>query len=317
MILEKKPKGDFNPLGAFVPIGEDTKGKQISFGITTPARHSGPAYHSGTYNNATTSASSTSSAESFGRNQGVAGIDKSQIPSRVEISPKTSIEILKKYNTASADTEYNVSVQKTELTLDQNESSPEYKYIGEAFDCYVIVEFNGELLIIDKHAAHERVIFEDLKKARERDGRVASQTMMLPLCVLLTPDEASVAHEYKTEIESVGFEYNVFEDHADVIAIPSNVSTSNAEGLFVEMVDELLSGKGNPENTEKIRRERALYQIACKAAIKGGRSYDRSVIDWLLTRVLSMPDIIVCPHGRPIAYKITKNQLDRQFDRIK
>ena len=87
--------------------------------------------------------------------------------------------------------------------------------------------------------------------------------------------------------------------------------------MFVKMADELVEGRGNPEITEKIRREKTLYQIACKAAIKGGRIYDSSVADWLVSKLLSLPDIIVCPHGRPIAYKLTKNELDRQFDRIK
>jgi DNA mismatch repair protein MutL len=60
-----------------------------------------------------------------------------------------------------------------------------------------------------------------------------------------------------------------------------------------------------------------LYQVACKAAIKGGRVYDRAIIEWLVSKILLLPDIVVCPHGRPIAYKLTKNELDRQFDRIK
>ena len=63
--------------------------------------------------------------------------------------------------------------------------------------------------------------------------------------------------------------------------------------------------------------KRALYQVACKAAIKGGRVYNSAVITWLVEKVLMIPDITVCPHGRPIAYKLTKNQLDRQFDRLK
>ena len=83
------------------------------------------------------------------------------------------------------------------------------------------------------------------------------------------------------------------------------------------MLDDINDGRGNPEITEQIRREKALYQIACKAAIKGGRKYDIAIIEWLVTKVLSIPDITVCPHGRPIAYKLTKSELDRQFDRIK
>ena len=83
------------------------------------------------------------------------------------------------------------------------------------------------------------------------------------------------------------------------------------------MTDEIVLGAGNPALTEELRREKALYQVACKAAIKGGREYTRQIIDWLIDKVLSLPDITVCPHGRPIAYKLKKSELDRQFDRIK
>ena len=83
------------------------------------------------------------------------------------------------------------------------------------------------------------------------------------------------------------------------------------------MLDEIVEGKGNPAVTDAIRKEKALYQIACKAAIKGGRVYDKAIIEWLVRRVLSLPDITVCPHGRPIAYRLTKTELDRQFERIK
>ena len=83
------------------------------------------------------------------------------------------------------------------------------------------------------------------------------------------------------------------------------------------MADELFLGKGNPKITEDIRREKALYQIACKAAIKGGRVYTKEILHWLIKKLLALPDITVCPHGRPIAYKLKKSELDRQFDRIK
>ena len=83
------------------------------------------------------------------------------------------------------------------------------------------------------------------------------------------------------------------------------------------MADDLISGKADPAINESIRREKALYQIACKAAIKGGRMYDTSISKWVVDKVLQLPDITVCPHGRPIAYKLKKSELDRQFDRIK
>ena len=83
------------------------------------------------------------------------------------------------------------------------------------------------------------------------------------------------------------------------------------------MADDLVEGKSDPKTNEDTRREHALYQIACKAAIKGGRMYNSTVTTWIVERVLELPDITVCPHGRPIAYRLTKSELDRQFERIK
>ena len=180
-----------------------------------------------------------------------------------------------------------------------------------------MVERDDELLVIDKHAAHERILFEEIKRSRERDGRVAAQSLLLPLPVSLTPEELSAATEYREELESVGFTYDLTADGVALTAIPDAIGASDAADLFVSMTAEITAGRGTPANTEAIRREKALYQIACKAAIKGGRHYERPVIDWLIAKVLSMPDIIVCPHGRPIAYRLSKRELDRRFDRIK
>ena len=205
------------------------------------------------------------------------------------------------------------AVEETPVT----EPKLEYKLIGEAFNCYIFVEYEGELWVIDKHAAHERVIFEDLKKMSEKEGAVASQSMLLPITVLLSPDEIAIADSYKDDLSAVGFDINVNSASIDVVAIPSNIGTDDAESLLVKMIGELAEGRGNPSITEEIRREKALYQIACKAAIKGGRVYDESVTRWLVEKLLSLPDVIVCPHGRPVAFKLTKGELDRQFERIK
>ena len=193
----------------------------------------------------------------------------------------------------------------------------DYKFIGEAYDCYLFVEYEGELLVIDKHAAHERVIFEDLLAMQRDDGRVASQQLLLPITVILSPDEVSCAAEFADDIASVGFEISVGDKYANITATPDSISASDAEVLLVNMLDELIEGRGNPKITEAIRREKALYQIACKAAIKGGRHYDESILNWLIEKLLSIPDITVCPHGRPVAIKLSKGELDRQFDRIK
>ena len=305
MELLTRKKTERNALSAFVPIGENTRGEQISIHKPQPSVSLPGSYKTPSFERVGKVSSSVPSA-----------FTRREEPSP-SLTPKTSLEILEKYATARPIEQKPENGAKKEEKIAEKVDIPEYKIIGEAFDCYVLVECDGAMLVIDKHAAHERVIFEELKRNRESDGRVASQVLMLPITALLTPDEVSAASEYAEELSAVGFEFTLGAGCADITAIPDAISTPDAEALFIKMTDEIAEGRGNPEITEKIRREKALYQIACKAAIKGGRKYDRALIEWLVERVLSLPDVIVCPHGRPIAYRLTKTELDRQFDRIK
>ncbi len=334
LTLNTKVKSEKNTVGAFVPIGENTKGEQISIAPVQRAerpvfRDNTPTYRETVI---TAPASSGRGSVSFdidkplraaSEPRGAFGL-KNDAPRTGDMSPRSSIELLKKYSEAKPDTTIAVpevkaseAPEREEKNTDEAIPSIEYRFIGEAFNCYLFVEYEGELLVIDKHAAHERVLFEDLKKQSAKQGGVNSQSLLLPITVILTPDELSVAEEYKNELSHVGFEYAVNGKAVDITAIPDNISSMDAETLFVKMTDEIADGRGNPEITENIRREKALYQIACKAAIKGGRVYDESVTRWLIEKLLSLPDVIVCPHGRPVAFKLTKNELDRQFDRIK
>lgn len=314
-------RSDYNPIGAFVPVDSSIKGEQISL-------------RSGFTQNRQVPEHKTINADEIKRATGIdidkplglsASYPKSFTPKNItgnQLTPKDSIELLERYRDAKPNLNNSKTVgARTETvnmlkTVDEKRDIPNYKYIGEVFNCYVLIEYEGALLVIDKHAAHERILFEDLKRKRDEDGRIASQSLLLPITVIPTPDELSAVTDYKSEIKSIGFEYCVNRSSVDITAIPEAISPQDAEALFIQMADELFSGIGNPKNTEAIRREKALYQIACKAAIKGGRIYDKALIEWLIERVLALPDITVCPHGRPIAYKIKKSELDRQFERI-
>ena len=318
MQLSKGRTSERSAIGAFVPIGEDTKGKQISIPTHERVTYTPPVVTKPTPVVSRPSVDYSRPLKvSSGAGEGFAPKDTPAV-----MSPKSSVELLERYSKATVNEDYTPAEPKkvTEIPLPEirvEESEPEYKYIGEAFNCYLLVEYEGAMLVIDKHAAHERVIFEDLKEITERDGRVASQALLLPITVIASPDELACAEEYREELSLVGFDFELLEGHVNLTSIPSSIGSMEAESLFIKMVDDIIDGKGNPEITEKIRREQALYQIACKAAIKGGRVYDRTVHEWIIKKVLTLPDVIVCPHGRPIAFKLTKGELDRQFDRIK
>ncbi len=316
MILGSKKK-DYNPLGAFVPIGQDTKGEQISIRESLIEKRPEVKYSSLNEQNPK---SELNYDKPVRFSSPAASSVKTEIKASPSMSPKSSIELLERYKNVHSELESAEAVEKSVTPDAKSEASMtlhDYKYIGEAFNCYVMIEYDGAILMIDKHAAHERILFEELKKRREMDGRIASQSLLLPICVILSAEELSCAIEYKSELESVGFEYKINGKSADISVIPEALSASDAESLFIEILDEIGDGLGNAENTVAIKREKTLYQIACKAAIKGGRVYDKALITWLIEKLLDLPDITVCPHGRPVAYRITKSELDRQFERIK
>ncbi len=191
-----------------------------------------------------------------------------------------------------------------------------YRLVGEAFSTYVIVEQGERLLLIDKHAAHERILYEKLLRERGKVGGTASQGLLLPMPVSVTAPEGAAAEEARGDLEAVGYSFSGKGNKLYLDAVPSLLSPEDAKDLFLEMLTSLSNGETDPALSSLSRQERALYSVACKAAIKGGRSYDEAHIVWLIEEVLKNPSVTVCPHGRPIAMTFTKNKLDREFNRI-
>ncbi len=192
-----------------------------------------------------------------------------------------------------------------------------YRIVGEAFLCYVMVEEDNKLIIIDKHAAHERILFEQLKEQLEKCGALNSQPLLVPIKITLDDLSCAMINEFSEEFKISGYDFEVSSPDVIIHAIPDALASDKAEEMFVEMTNEILSGGSSPSLSLAIKREKNLYQIACKAAIKGGRSYDSGHIEWLVEKVMAMPDITVCPHGRPIAMMLTKTEFDRKFNRLK
>lgn len=212
-------------------------------------------------------------------------------------------------------TDYSVSSIPRPSATKEIKNVPPYKYLGEAFNSYVMVESEGTLLMIDKHAAHERILFEDMKA--NLSGGANSQILLVPLTLTLAGEELDAAENYKSEITAMGFEFTASDlPHAvNVTAIPSSISANEAEELFVTVCGQLAAGTGSLEVTKKIFFEQALYQASCKAAIKAGRLYDEAHIKWICERVLTDKAIRFCPHGRPVAFELTKNDIEHRFKR--
>ena len=196
---------------------------------------------------------------------------------------------------------------------DNTPPRPEYTILGEAWDCYVIVMYENKLVLIDKHAAHERILFEQMRRNMRRDPSAsASQLLLVPVSVTLTESEASSVSEYEDDIRGAGFEFTLDGRTATVTAVPSGFTPDMTTAIFETFGSELRTSAVDARDEVF---ERALYTSACKAAIKGGRSYDIGHIRWICDELFRLPDIKYCPHGRPVALELTHSQLDRHFRR--
>ncbi len=188
-----------------------------------------------------------------------------------------------------------------------------YRLIGEVFNSYIIVENHNNMLMIDKHAAHERLIFETLKRGLKSHSR-DTQLMAIPLEVMLMSDEIALLEEYREHIEKAGFGFNSARNTVYINEIPSAITPNAAPAIFEAFADSIKKGSGI-EVTADIIFEKALYQASCKAAIKAGRVYPEGYAEWLVRELRANPEVICCPHGRPIAIEISKNTIDHLFKR--
>ena len=186
-----------------------------------------------------------------------------------------------------------------------------FRIIGEALHTYIIVEQGEAVLLIDKHAAHERIRFEALKK---EDHPIMAQLLLAPVSAELSREEAATVLENKALLERCGFETEDF-GGGDVLIrqIPSDVDVEDAKALLQELAGDLLAGKTlDPDSL----RDNLLHTIACKSAIKAGWLTSDEELRRLVQEVLSRDDIKYCPHGRPVCVTLTKRQLEKQFKRV-
>ena len=169
-------------------------------------------------------------------------------------------------------------------------------------------------MLIDKHAAHERIIFEDLK-ANMKKQEAISQLLMIPIEVMLMSDEIVCLEEYRRELESIGFGFTTARNTAFVNEIPVGIDGGDVPSMMAVFADRLKNGTGNIEITKNLAFEKALYQASCKAAIKAGREYAQEHHLWIIKKLMEIPDITVCPHGRPVAMELSHKNINRQFER--
>jgi len=185
-----------------------------------------------------------------------------------------------------------------------------FRVIGETMDTYILVEQGESLLLIDKHAAHERVLFEKLKS---EEHPVMPQLLLQPVPVQLTKPEAQAVLENLPLLLSLGFDVSEFADLQLVLRqIPSDLTEEDACATLEAFAEDLLTGK-RPSQADL--RDNLLHTMACKAAIKAGWHTQPREREALVREVLSRDDIKYCPHGRPVCIELTKKELEKQFKR--
>ena len=185
-----------------------------------------------------------------------------------------------------------------------------FRVIGETMDTYILVEQGESLLLIDKHAAHERVLFEKLKS---EEHPVMPQLLLQPVPVQLTKPEAQAVLENLPLLQSLGFDVSEFADLQLVLRqIPSDLTEEDACAALEAFAEDLLTGK-RPSQSDL--RDNLLHTMACKAAIKAGWHTQPREREALVREVLSRDDIKYCPHGRPVCIELTKKELEKQFKR--
>lgn len=211
-------------------------------------------------------------------------------------------------NTEKTETETGESVPAQALCEPQP-ILPEIKIIGEAFSTYIIAQKGESLFLIDKHAAHERIIFNRLKSS---EG-IHSQSLLEPVTVRVSAEEYEAFENNTEAVEKAGFEIDGFGENLLMVrAVPSDVEGSQAE----ETVQEILKNLAERRSTEREKIEKMYHTVACRAAIKAGNIISRQEMQSLAERVLLSDDIMYCPHGRPVAFEIKKRELEKQFGRI-
>ena len=198
-----------------------------------------------------------------------------------------------------------------QMGFDVQEGPEPLRYVGEIFKTYILAERGEEICIIDKHAAHERQLFEKLAADY---GEVPSQLLLEPVVVELSAEEKTALLANLDLLESAGLEIADFGGSTVLLrSVPADVEQSSAEDLLIELADKLAKGSRDALNE---KTEWVLHSISCRAAIKAGDKTSPQELMALAEKILSGEVPPFCPHGRPCVLKLTRKELEKQFGRI-
>ncbi len=213
-------------------------------------------------------------------------------------------------NETESETVPEIDVAEAEVKQVVEDKKVEFRFIGEAFNTYLIAEIEGKLVLIDKHAAHERILFEKFKN----EGCGQSQIMLMPVTVTLSADEYSAVIDNIELLADAGYDVTDFGDRCvKVSACPPELVDCNISDIITEIAGYLACNIKNllPEKLDWI-----YHSMACRAAVKAGNFTSSYEAERFVETLLKRDDIRYCPHGRPVMIELTKKELEKQFGRI-
>ena len=205
------------------------------------------------------------------------------------------------------------AVKSDDFTEENEQKVEDYKIIGQIFSTFVIIEKDDKMYLLDQHAAHERLIFDKLKKEFE-NKEIISQKLLIPKIIKLSPAEYILVSENKEVFEGLGFDMSEFsESEFAVREIPFELSIEQISDTILEICDII---KENKTSLITYKQEKALETLACKSAIKANMNFSDFELKKLVADVLYLQDANTCPHGRPLFVSYEKSELEKQFKRI-
>ena len=190
---------------------------------------------------------------------------------------------------------------------------PKYKFIGIVFKTYIILEIEQEMYILDQHAAHERIMYEKVKKNYYSDSQKDSQILLLPDIITLTHKEMGIAKDNMDMFEQAGFILEEFgENTIKLTGVPTVCVELDTKELFLETLDEINTVA---RTAKQEKEEKFIATVACKAAVKANMVLSEQEVESLMEKLLVLPNPFTCPHGRPTAIKMTKYDIEKKFAR--
>jgi len=226
--------------------------------------------------------------------------------------PEKEVETDEKQQTESINLKLaeNISVFENDEVFSR---IPAYKYIGALFSTYIVIEIKDEIYIVDQHAAHERIMYEKVKKNFYSETEKDSQIMLLPDIITLSHKEKEIVKENTELFKKAGFMFEEFGDNTiRLIGVPSLCMELDTKELFLQLLDEIdtVAITATQEKEDKF-----ISTIACKAAVKANMNLNKEEVDNLMRKLLVLPNPFTCPHGRPTAIKMSKYEIERKFSR--